>query len=205
MRYRSTTNINLPFRVTAVVNEVGKSTVEYYITIKSTFDAKLNAEQCRAQDPYAAEYGQGRLQGTGGQSQIRGGRQSHIVEVSRVSPLAANSSLRSSVNSQDTAHARLFRNDAERYGVFVANDDAQSLVQAAHQRRLSRSSCSPLLVCLFGFLKVFEKSNYQSVKWVRYLTRANGSYQIVRLLLGYDGQTTDAQCDIALLKREWYM
>lgn len=32
------------------------------------------------------------------------------------------------------------------------------------------------------FLKVFEKSNYHSVKWVRYLTKASGSYQIrVRL------------------------
>ena len=28
------------------------------------------------------------------------------------------------------------------------------------------------------FLKVFEKSNYQSVKWVRYLTKASGSYQV---------------------------
>lgn len=28
------------------------------------------------------------------------------------------------------------------------------------------------------FLKVFEKSDYTSVKWVRYLTKASGSYQI---------------------------
>lgn len=28
------------------------------------------------------------------------------------------------------------------------------------------------------FLKVFEKSNYNSVKWVRYLTKASGTYQI---------------------------
>ena len=28
------------------------------------------------------------------------------------------------------------------------------------------------------FLKVFEKSDYQSVKWVRYLTKAEGTYQI---------------------------
>lgn len=28
------------------------------------------------------------------------------------------------------------------------------------------------------FLKVFEKSGYNSVKWVRYLTKANGTYQI---------------------------
>lgn len=31
---------------------------------------------------------------------------------------------------------------------------------------------------LVRFLKVFEKSNYQSVKWVRYLTKASGSYQV---------------------------
>src|SRR5438105_11141663 len=30
---------------------------------------------------------------------------------------------------------------------------------------------------LVRFLKVFEKSNYSSVKWVRYMTKA-GSYQI---------------------------
>ena len=28
------------------------------------------------------------------------------------------------------------------------------------------------------FLKVFEKNNYHSIKWVRYLTKASGSYQI---------------------------
>ena len=28
------------------------------------------------------------------------------------------------------------------------------------------------------YLKVFEKSGYNSVKWVRYLSKANGSYQI---------------------------
>ena len=31
---------------------------------------------------------------------------------------------------------------------------------------------------LVRFLKVFEKSNYHSIKWVRYLTKANGGYQI---------------------------
>ena len=31
---------------------------------------------------------------------------------------------------------------------------------------------------LVRFLKVFEKNNYNSVKWVRYLTKANGTYQI---------------------------
>lgn len=37
---------------------------------------------------------------------------------------------------------------------------------------------------LVRFLKVFEKSGYQSVKWVRYLSKANGSYQIRVSLCG---------------------
>lgn len=28
------------------------------------------------------------------------------------------------------------------------------------------------------FLKVYEKSSYNSIKWVRYLTKASGTYQI---------------------------
>lgn len=43
MRYRSTTNVNLPFKVQPIVEEIGKSRVEYTLSIKSLFDAKLNA------------------------------------------------------------------------------------------------------------------------------------------------------------------
>lgn len=39
------------------------------------------------------------------------------------------------------------------------------------------------------FLKVFEKSNYQSIKWVRYLTKANGGYQ-VRVSLAFSSSST---------------
>lgn len=43
MRYRSTTNINLPFKIHPIVEEVGKSKVEYTIHIKANFNPKLNA------------------------------------------------------------------------------------------------------------------------------------------------------------------
>jgi len=45
---------------------------------------------------------------------------------------------------------------------------------------------------LVRFLKVYERSGYQSVKWVRYLTRAQGTYQIRVSASGYDlGWCTD--------------
>ena len=43
MRYRSTSNINLPFRLQTHVTEPTKSRVEYTIHLKASFDAKLNA------------------------------------------------------------------------------------------------------------------------------------------------------------------
>jgi AP-2 complex subunit mu-1 len=43
MNYRATENVNLPFKVQAIVNEVGKSKVEYSIAIKANYGSKLFA------------------------------------------------------------------------------------------------------------------------------------------------------------------
>lgn len=43
MRYRSTENVNLPFRVHPIVNEVGKTRVEYKVLVKGNFSPKLYA------------------------------------------------------------------------------------------------------------------------------------------------------------------
>lgn len=43
MRYRSTTNISLPFKVQSHVVEPSRSRVEYTINLRATFDAKLSA------------------------------------------------------------------------------------------------------------------------------------------------------------------
>lgn len=43
MRYRSTTNINLPFKLQSHVTEPTKSRVEYTIQLRANFDPKLNA------------------------------------------------------------------------------------------------------------------------------------------------------------------
>lgn len=43
MRYRSTSNINLPFRLQTHVTEPTKSRVEYTIHLRASFDPKLNA------------------------------------------------------------------------------------------------------------------------------------------------------------------
>lgn len=42
-RYRSTSNVKLPLRITPTVTEVGTSQVQYTITIKANFNNKLSA------------------------------------------------------------------------------------------------------------------------------------------------------------------
>jgi AP-2 complex subunit mu-1 len=41
MRYRTTENINLPFKVQPVINEVSKTRVEYKVSVRSLFNAKI--------------------------------------------------------------------------------------------------------------------------------------------------------------------
>lgn len=41
--YRSTTNVNLPFRVQPIVEEIGKSRVDYTVHVKANFPPKLSA------------------------------------------------------------------------------------------------------------------------------------------------------------------
>jgi AP-2 complex subunit mu-1 len=41
--YRSTTNVNLPFRIQPIVEEIGKSRVDYTVHVKANFSPKLNA------------------------------------------------------------------------------------------------------------------------------------------------------------------
>lgn len=43
MRYRSSENINLPFRMHPIVNELGKLKVEYQVAVKANFAANLTA------------------------------------------------------------------------------------------------------------------------------------------------------------------
>lgn len=42
-RYRSTTNVNLPFRLQPIVEEIGKSRVDYTVHVKANFSPKLAA------------------------------------------------------------------------------------------------------------------------------------------------------------------
>ncbi|KAG8686403.1 hypothetical protein FRC09_014154 [Ceratobasidium sp. 395] len=157
MKYRSTTNINLPLRVHPIVVEHGTSRVEYTVAVKASFNSKLSATNVVIRIPTP-------LNTTSVDTKVPQGKAKYVpaenVVVWKLPRLQGGSELTFTAMAELTATTT--RQAWARPPIDV---DFQVLMFTA----------SGLLV---RFLKVLEKNNYQSVKWVRYLTKASGTYQI---------------------------
>lgn len=156
MRYRATENINLPFKVHAIVNEVGKTKVEYSIAIKANYGSKLFATNVVVRIPTPLNTASITERTSQGKAKYEP-EQNNIVW--RIARLTGQSEVICSAEATLTS---------------MTNQKAWSRPPLSLDFSLLMFTSSGLLV---RYLKVFEKSNYSSVKWVRYMTRA-GSYEI---------------------------
>ncbi|RPB26795.1 clathrin adaptor, mu subunit [Terfezia boudieri ATCC MYA-4762] len=156
MRYRATENVNLPFRVHAIVNEIGKTKVEYQVAIRANYGAKLFATNVIIRIPTPLNTANISTRTSQGKAKYEPSENYIVWKIAR------------------------FTGQSE----YVLSADA-TLTSMTNQKAWSRPplnlSFSLLMFTSSGllvrYLKVFEKSNYSSVKWVRYMTRA-GSYEI---------------------------
>jgi len=157
MRYRATENINLPFRVQAIVTETSKTKVSYNISIRSTFNNKLFATNVVLKIPTPLN--------TASVAGIRtsSGKAKYEPESNavmwRIARFTGGSEYTFSAEAGLTA---------------TTMGKAWSRPPIGLTFSLLMFTSSGLLV---RYLKVFEKAGYSSVKWVRYMTRA-GSYEI---------------------------
>ncbi|CAO3598474.1 unnamed protein product [Absidia cylindrospora] len=157
MRYRTTENVNLPFRVIPVVNEIGKTRVEYKINVRANFSPKLYANNVVLRIPTPLNAAKVEVKvGSGGKAKYVPSENCIIWKIPRFQG-QAEYSLSGEAQLSSTTHKKVWSRPP-------ISMDFQVLMFTS----------SGLLV---RFLKVFEKSGYQSVKWVRYMTKA-GSYQI---------------------------
>ncbi|KAJ4488267.1 Mu homology domain-containing protein [Lentinula aciculospora] len=159
MRYRATSNIKLPLRVIPTVTEIGTTkVVSYDITLKTTFSPKLSATNVvvRIPTPLNTTDVDVGILGTGKAKYVP----AENVIVWKLARLQGGQECSLSAMAQLTSTTT--RQVWARPPIDV---DFQVLMFTA----------SGLIV---RFLKVFEKSNYHSIKWVRYLTKANGGYQV---------------------------
>ncbi|KAJ2900257.1 clathrin associated protein complex medium subunit [Coemansia aciculifera] len=159
MRYRTTENVNLPFKILPVVREVGRLRVEYEVLIKSNFNSKLAATNMAVTIPTPPNATKCRIKVTGagaGKAKYNPEENAIVWRIARfqgLQELALTAVVDLAPMTKPVPWSR------PPIGL-----DFQVLMFTA----------SGLLV---RFLKVFEKTNYQSVKWVRYMTKA-GSYEI---------------------------
>ncbi|KAL1627563.1 clathrin associated protein complex medium subunit [Neofusicoccum ribis] len=156
MRYRATENVNLPFKVHAIVNEVGKTKVEYSIAIRANYGSKLFATNVVVRIPTPLNTANISSRTSQGKAKYEPEHNNIVWKIPRFTGqseyvLSAEATLTS-----------------------MTNQKAWSRPPLSLSFSLLMFTSSGLLV---RYLKVFEKSNYSSVKWVRYMTRA-GNYEI---------------------------
>ena len=156
MRYRATENVNLPFKVHAIVNEIGKSKVEYSIAIKANYGSKLFATNVIVRVPTPLNTAKTTERVSQGKAKYEPEHNNIVWKITRFS------------GQQE------FVLSAEAQLSAMTNQKAWSRPPLSLGFSLLMFTSSGLLV---RYLKVFEKGNYGSVKWVRYMTRA-GSYEI---------------------------
>ena len=155
MRYRATENVNLPFKVHAIVNEIGKSKVEYSIVIKANYGNKLFATNVVVRIPTPLNTAKVTERTSQGRAKYEPEHNNVVWKIARFTGQSE------------------FVLQAEAALTSMTNQKAWSRPPLSLSFSLLMFTSSGLLV---RYLKVFEKNNYSSVKWVRYMTRA-GSYE----------------------------
>lgn len=156
MRYRATENVNLPFKVQAIVREVGTTKVEYSVAIKANFGNKLFATNVVICIPTPLNTAKITERTTQGKAKYEPESNAIVWKIAR---FVGGSEFVCSAEAQLTA---------------MTVNKAWSRPPLSVNFSLLMFTSSGLLV---RYLKVFEKGNYSSVKWVRYMTRA-GSYEV---------------------------
>ncbi|GHJ85483.1 hypothetical protein NliqN6_1885 [Naganishia liquefaciens] len=157
MRYRSTTNINLPFKLQTHVVEPTKSRVEYSIHLKANFDPKLNANDVVLRIPTPRNTTSVNCKVQLGKAKYVPAENVIIWKIPRMQG-AQETTLTAEATLATTTHRQAWSRPPIELDFSVVMFTASGL--------------------LVRFLKVFERSNYQSVKWVRYMTKSKGTYQI---------------------------
>ena len=156
MRYRATENVILPFKVHAIVNEVGRTKVEYSIAVRANYGSKLFATNVIVRIPTPLNTARVTERTSQGKAKYEPEHNNIVWKIAR---FAGQSEYVLSAEAMLTS---------------MTTQKAWSRPPLSLDFSLLMFTSSGLLV---RYLKVFEKSNYSSVKWVRYMTRA-GSYEI---------------------------
>eukprot|EP01116_Phalansterium_solitarium_P024605 TRINITY_DN9053_c0_g1_i2.p1 TRINITY_DN9053_c0_g1~~TRINITY_DN9053_c0_g1_i2.p1 ORF type:complete len:434 (-),score=145.45 TRINITY_DN9053_c0_g1_i2:279-1580(-) len=158
MKYRTTENINIPFKILPHVREISKTRIQADVTIKANFSRELNGTAVKVSIPMPKNTAVARIN-------VEHGKAKYVPEASAI-----------------VWKIRRFPGQAEYH---LSAEVELSASVSSQVKKWSRPPISmEFQVPMFTasglqvrFLKVLEqKQQYQAIKWVRYVTQA-GNYQ----------------------------
>eukprot|EP01111_Echinosteliopsis_oligospora_P003930 TRINITY_DN1617_c0_g1_i1.p1 TRINITY_DN1617_c0_g1~~TRINITY_DN1617_c0_g1_i1.p1 ORF type:complete len:436 (+),score=99.34 TRINITY_DN1617_c0_g1_i1:203-1510(+) len=158
MKYRTTENINLPFKILPIVKEIGRSRVECAITVKSNFNSKMFGTGVVIRIPTPKNTAVCHIMCTAGKAKYMPDQDGIVWRIRRF-PGDTEYTLRAEVELMATVS--LEKKVWSRPPITMEFQVPMFTASGFHVR----------------FLKVVEKSNYDTIKWVRYLTKA-GNYSV---------------------------
>jgi len=157
MRYRTTENISSPFRVISNVTEVSRNRIEADVTIKSTYNAKLNGANVIIKIPTPKNTATCKIAIKGsGKAKYNADAGGIVWKIRRFPGM-----------TEYTLQARI-----ELISNVSVEKKAWSRPPIQMEFQVPMFAASGLQI---RYLRVIERSGYSAVKWVRYLTKA-GSY-----------------------------
>jgi len=155
MKFRVTENTILPFKIIPNVREIGRTRLEITVKVKANFEAKQSANVVRVIIPVPSTTSKCKFQKASGKAKYSP-EQNAVVWRLRSFQGQAEYSLTTEVEMTATVGGK-----------------AWVRPPISMQFQVPMFTASQLKVM---FLKVTEKSGYQTVKWVRYITNA-GQYE----------------------------
>lgn len=156
MRYRAVENVNLPFKVITQVTEVGKLKVDYSITVSATFGNKLYATDVVLNIPTPLNTSETDPRTTHGKAKYDPSENRMVWKIGRFAG-KSEYSLHATATLSSTVDKKVW-----------------SRPPITMDFKLAMFTSSGIVV---RYLKIFERSNYTTVKWIRYQVKA-GSYEI---------------------------
>ncbi len=157
MRYRITDNVNLPFRIIPVVEEQGKTRVVMNIKAIANFSSQLFASNVAISVPVPPNTANCRIAVGIGRAKYEPEKNAVVWRVKRFpggTEVVLNGEIEMVASTKGKAWVRPPIQVDFQVPMFTAS--------GLHVRSL----------------KIYERSNYQTTKWVRYVSRSGGTYQI---------------------------
>ncbi|KAF3449459.1 hypothetical protein FNV43_RR10187 [Rhamnella rubrinervis] len=174
MKYRITEGVNLPFRVLPTIKELGRTRMEVNVKVKSVFGAKMFALGVVIKIPVPKQTAKTSFQVTSGRAKYNASIDCLVWKI-RKFPGQTEPTMSAEVELISTMQEK--------------KSWTRPPIQMEFQ--VPMFTASGLRV---RFLKVWEKSGYNTVEWVRYITKA-GSYEI-RRIAGFLGFAKDDAHDV---------